>query len=166
VSGTFLREKSMSAKSNKTESQNAAIREIITTVQDQKNRFIKTEHVTGTLTGKDIMRLRCVGPQTYGFVEKALEIGRENPAFLDHFIDINEFAVLMGRFRDMRELSAQVKEFSHAVDECLRLTGDQCYKTSSRIYHSLKSVARYADDSAKPLCEGVWSKTRLVSEQA
>jgi len=51
-------------------------------VEELMNQFIEDEEINTNMTGRERMRLFGAGVRNFGFIEKAYDLGRENPDFL------------------------------------------------------------------------------------
>jgi hypothetical protein len=54
------------------------------------NGFVSKQIAKATLTGKERMRLTGAGVRNYGFIDKAIDIARDNPEFAEVLVRGNK----------------------------------------------------------------------------
>jgi hypothetical protein len=60
----------------------AIIKEITSIIDRNMNWFIQADEISKSLTGTDRRRLFSARSRNYGFIDKAIDIARDNPSFM------------------------------------------------------------------------------------
>jgi hypothetical protein len=112
--------------------------------------FMKEADIDTNMTGRERMRLFGVKSRHYGFINKAWDIARDNPAFQPSNFSMSEMAKTMRLLEQVRHLSMIVEQLRQLVDDYLLLTCDTAYRDALRIYGNLReqSSARVAGADA------------------
>jgi hypothetical protein len=103
------------------------------------------------LRALDRRRLNGVGIKKLGFIERALELAREDPEFLPHYLTLDKFEednVYFTNVRSMFDLTRQIQElFWNIVIEA----SDVLYTDALEFYASVREAAKRRVDPAETI---------------
>lgn len=97
--------------------------------------------------------LLIMGDKSVAFVEKALEVARQENGLLSAFIDQNAFESDVKAIETLRSFEYQVKAISSAIDDSYALAGNEAYKTALMVYSLMKNAAKMGHPGAKEKVE-------------
>lgn len=100
------------------------------------------ESLTGliVLTEDDRDALPKYGDKSMGFVEKALEFGKQRPDLLPTYFSLEEMEKDMKARTDLRKLLSPVKSLTEKIYDSYLLTGSEAFLAALRIYDNLKKA--------------------------
>jgi AcrR family transcriptional regulator len=119
------------------------------------HHFITEENIETNLTGRDRQRLISARSRNYGFIDKAFDIGRDNPDFLPPHFNIEQLWLELRTLEDLRQLMLVLQQFLQLVTNCFMQQADLCYRDALRIYGSLQEQTRARVPGAAPLFEAL-----------
>ncbi|MBS2213194.1 hypothetical protein KEM09_17405 [Carboxylicivirga mesophila] len=90
-----------------------------------------------------------MGDKSVAFVDKSLEIARQDEALLDAFVDVSAMAVDVGAVSLLRSLSYKVERIASALEDSKALAGHEAYSTSLMVYSLMKNAAKMGHPGAK-----------------
>jgi len=100
------------------------------------------EEIDTNLTGRERQRLFGAGVRNFGFIEKAYDLGRENPSFLPNNFNIQMMYWNIKELEDARQLFWVLQQFSQAANELVLTRADVCFRDALRLYGNLREMAR------------------------
>jgi hypothetical protein len=86
-----------------------------------------------------------------GFIDKAFDVAKDNPAFLPPHFDQTLLAWKMSNFQDLRQMMAVVDALQRSVSDAFIVQADDCFKDANRIYASLREQTRANVPGARSL---------------
>jgi len=129
--------------------------EITSVLRDNLHVFIDAENAQITASGKERMRLVGAGVKNYGFIEKAFEIARANPAYAPPHLNVAELRNFQDDLEELRQLFFILQQFEEAVSFCYLQRSDMCIRIARRIYACLKEQGRNRVEGAAVLFEAL-----------
>jgi hypothetical protein len=119
------------------------------------------------LTAKERERLIGAGVRNYGFIEKANDIGKDNPAFLPPNFGMDNFSTALHVFDLTRQFYLVAEKLQSLASDSMLLRSNDLYRDSLRIYNGLKEQARGRVPGARDLFNALepFFKKRTVSER-
>ena len=111
----------------------AAVMEAITTLRDKLPFLI-------TLTPQERKSLVKVGDEGWGFINKTLEVGTQNPEFLPRSFDISQM-------RNEVELLTVLQSITIALTQVQDLLNDSIQGLRSQTYRDALTIYRYGKDA-------------------
>jgi hypothetical protein len=115
---------------------------IIDAVEKLMNDFAKIENMDSNLTSVERKRLIGAGVRNWGFIDKAYDISRDNPAFLPPNFSSYDMGVSVREFEEIRQLVFTLNQFQQLANDAMLLRADACYRLALRMYGSLREQAR------------------------
>jgi hypothetical protein len=118
------------------------------------------------LTAKERERLIGAGIRNYGFIEKANDLGNDNPAFLPPQFNMAPFNQNLQVFDLVRQFYILAEKLQTLASDSMLLKSNDLYRDSLRIYNGLKEQARGRVPGARDLFDALepFFKRRRVSE--
>jgi hypothetical protein len=145
------------------------MKEITNMVVQHMGAFMHQTNIYANLTPKERARLTSAGIRNYGFIEKTLDLGKDNPDFLPPHFDMAAFAGTLHDFDIIRQLYVVVEKFETLIWDCMLLKSDFLYKDALRVYNGFKEQAKGnvpgASDLLKEL-EPYFKKGKLGGKKA
>jgi hypothetical protein len=128
--------------------------------------FMNIVRLYANLTAKERERLIGAGVRNYGFIEKANDIGKDNPSFLPPNFNVAQFSDELHVFDLTRQFYFLAEKLQSLASDSMLLKSNVLYRDSLRIYHSLKEQARGRVPGARDLFDALepFFKKRKVSE--
>ena len=114
------------------------IQKVMAEIEVSKKHFIEHEHLETAMTGKERMRLIGAGVRNYGFIEKSYEIAVENPQFVSNFFSAQDMRDAIDELDDLRQVLLLLEQFSQAVNECMLVKADECFRHALKVYGTLR----------------------------
>ncbi|MBK3519542.1 hypothetical protein [Carboxylicivirga marina] len=90
-----------------------------------------------------------MGDKSVAFVDKSLEIAKQDTALLDAFVDIPALEKDVDAISRLRALSFKVECIASAIDDSKALAGHEAYNTSLMVYSLMKNAAKMGHPGAK-----------------
>lgn len=115
---------------------------ILKEVEKSMDDFIKLENVESNLSGTERRRLISAGVRNWGFIDKAYDISRDNPAFLPPNFSSYDMGVAVREFEEIRQLVFTLNQFQQIANDTMLIRADACYRLALRVYGSLREQAR------------------------
>lgn len=97
--------------------------------------------------------LLIMGDKSVAFVEKALEVTRQDVDLLGGFIDEVAFENDVKAINTLRSFEYQVKAINSAIDDSYAMAGNEAYKTALMVYSLMKNAAKMGHPGAKEKVE-------------
>lgn len=97
----------------------------------------------------DKQDMLIMGDRSLGFVEKSLEIARQDTELLRSFVDVTLFENDVKAINRLRALSFKLSQLVSAVDDSFAVAGNEAYKTSLMVYSLMKNAAQMGHPGAK-----------------
>jgi len=116
--------------------------ELLSDIETMMNEFIEDFEINTNLTGKERQRLFGAGVRNFGFIEKAYDIGVENPDFLPRNFNIQMMESNLRDLEEARQLYWLLQQFLNAANEYMLMRADICFKDALRVYGNLREMAR------------------------
>ena len=141
------------------------IREFSAQLEEMLADFNDGFDIETNLTGLDRKRLTSARVRNNGFIDKAFDVARDNPAFLPPNFDSWYLTYKMRDLEDLRQLMAVVEQFQHSVVDAFIIQADSCFRDALRIYNSLNEQRRARVPGAAALFEilAIYFRTRRRS---
>jgi len=117
---------------------------------DHFNNALK---ITSNLTGKERQRLTSARVRNNGFIDKAFDVARDNPAYLPPHFDKASLDEKMHLFELLRQLLALINQLQHSAQDAFILQANECFADAIRIYRSLQEQKRSGVAGAASLFE-------------
>jgi hypothetical protein len=115
---------------------------LLTDIETMMNEFVEDFEINTNLTGKERQRLFGAGVRNFGFIEKAYDIGAENPNFLPRGFNIRMMESNLRDLEEARQLFWLLQQFFNAANEYMLTCADACFRDALRIYGNLREMAR------------------------
>jgi hypothetical protein len=131
------------------------ITNIINDVEEAMGDFIELENVESNMNGTQRRRLISAGVRNWGFIDKSYDISRDNPGFMPANFSSYNMGQAVRELEEVRQLAFTLEQFSQAVNECLLIRGDACYRLALRVYGSLREQARNKVPGAQALFQAL-----------
>lgn len=90
-----------------------------------------------------------MGDKSVAFVDKSLEIAKQDTTLLDAFVDIPALEKDVDAISRLRALSFKVERIASAIDDSKALAGHEAYNTSLMVYSLMKNAAKMGHPGAK-----------------
>lgn len=90
-----------------------------------------------------------MGDKSVAFVDKCLEIARQDTALLDAFVDVPALEKDVAAITSLRALSFKVDRIASAIDDSKALAGHEAYNASLVVYSLMKNAAKMGHPGAK-----------------
>jgi hypothetical protein len=126
-------------------------------MQLEMNEFVSKQIAKATLTGKERMRLIGTGVRNYGFIDKAIDIARDNPEFVPPFLPVDAMLQEKEDFEEVRQLVFVLEEFLQAANSEVLVRGNKLFHDALRVYGSLQEMTKSCVPGAAPLFESLKS---------
>ena len=139
------------------EARNVYLREFITRAENLMEDFMTHWRIDRSLNGTDRRRLTGTGVRNNGFIDKAFDIARENPAFLPAHFDDYLLRWNMEELEELRQLMLVLQQFTQLATSAHMIQADVCYRDALRIYASLKEQARNRVPGAEALFRALFT---------
>lgn len=94
----------------------------------------------------DLLRM---GDKSVAFVDKSLEIAKQDTALLDAFVDVNALAKDVAAINNLRSLTYRLDKVGSAIDDSYILAGHEAYNASLMIYSLMKNASKMGHPGAK-----------------
>ena len=115
-------------------------------------QFFLQEHQSNeVLTGTERRRLMGAGVRNYGFIEKSLDVARENPELFPVNFNTAKFALNVHQLDVYRQLFWVLEKFTQAVNEAMLLKANASMHDALRVYRILQELTRSRVHGAEPL---------------
>jgi len=95
-----------------------------------------------SLTPESRQELPKMGDKTLSFVEKAIELGNQNPDFVPPFADLPETNIDLNGFRTLRVINRRLEALSQKLGDTGIQSGSEAYTVALGIYNQIKAVAK------------------------
>lgn len=103
-----------------------------------------------TVLGKGEKRdILIMGDKSVAFVDKALEVSKQERTLLGAFIDQEAFEHDVHAIGELRSLHYKVNALSSALNDSYALVGSEAYKTALMVYSLMKNAAKMGHPGAK-----------------
>jgi hypothetical protein len=129
----------------------AAITRLNTLMEDFKGIV----RLYANLTAKERERLISAGVRNYGFIEKANDIGKDNPAFLPSQFEMSDFSQNLLVFDLTRQFYLVAEKLQSLASDSMLLRSNVLYRESLRIYNGLKEQAKGRVPGARDLFDAL-----------
>jgi hypothetical protein len=142
------------------------LQEAITRLDTLMTDFKGIVRLYANLTAKERERLISAGIRNYGFIEKANDIGKDNPAFLPPQFNMPDFSQKLLVFDLTRQFFLLAEKLQTFASDSMLLKSNVLYLDSLRIYNALKEQAKGRVPGANDLFKALepFFKRRTVSE--
>ncbi len=100
------------------------------------------EPKTIDLTPELRKELPKMGDKTFAFVEKAIELGNQNPDFVPSFVDIKEANVDFQAFKILRVANRRIEALTQKLEDTQLQSGSEVFMVTLGIYNQIKAVAK------------------------
>lgn len=130
-----------------TDEEKATIKQALT---DLNNVLMPKLTVLGKGEKRDLL---IMGDKSVAFVEKALEVSRQENGLLSSFIEQQAFESDVKAIETLRSFEYQVKAINSAIDDSYALAGNEAYKTALMVYSLMKNAAKIGHPGAKEKVE-------------
>jgi len=129
--------------------------------------FMDAAEIYQNLTPRERTRLISAGVRNYGFIEKTLDIARDNPRYLPPNFNVTEFADTLYEFDQIRQFYFIVEKLQSLASDSMLIKSNILYKEALRVYNSLKEQARAGVPGAQDLFNALepFFKRRRVTEK-
>lgn len=97
---------------------------------------------TVSLTPEIRRELPKMGDKTIAFVEKAIELGDQNPEFVPQFIDLDEAKKDLDGVKIIRTINRRVEVLSQRLEDSGMQAGTEAYSAGRSIYDQIKMLAK------------------------
>jgi len=94
------------------------------------------------LSVQDRRSLPKMGDRSRAFVEKTLEVAKQNPDFLSRSFDLEEFERDVLLHREMNRINMALAQLHELVDDTTLATGSDAYTASLEAYAFAKAVGK------------------------
>jgi hypothetical protein len=111
------------------------------------------------LTPAERHELPKMGEKTIGFVEKAYDFARQNPALVPPYLDVEAFGVDFSDAHGLWTLLNTVQQLEQSIDDTEMTAGSEAYQAALVFYKSVKMAAAQDIPGAKAVYEEL--KTRF-----
>jgi len=140
---------------------------LIEDLTDLMQDFMDAADINQNLTPKERARLIGAGVRNYGFIEKTLDIARDNPSFLPPNFDVNDFASNLYEFDQIRQFYLLAEKLQTLASDSMLIKSNILYREALRVYNSLKEQARAGVPGARDLFNALetFFKRRRVAEK-
>lgn len=98
----------------------------------------------------DLLRM---GDKSVAFVDKSLEIARQDNALLEAFVDVPALERDVDAIARLRALSFKIDRIASAINDSKALAGHEAYSTSLMVYSLMKNAAKMGHPGAKEKVE-------------
>jgi len=115
------------------------------------NNFLQNHESDAVLTGPERRRLMGAGVRNYGFIEKSLDVARENPDILPANFNVWQFATNVQTLDAYRQLFWVLEKFTQAVNEAVLISANASMRDALRVYNILKEMTHSRVRGAEPL---------------
>jgi hypothetical protein len=128
--------------------------------------FMHQTNLYANLTPKERARLISAGIRNYGFIEKTLDIGKDNPDFLLPNFDMAEFSNNLHDFDIIRQVYLIVEKFETIIWDSMLIKSNGLYRDALRVYNGLKEQTKGQVPGASDLFNALepFFKRRRVPE--
>ncbi len=106
-----------------------------------------------SLTKKEKKALKIMANKSQSFVEKALEVGRNNPIMVPQFTNIERATKNVGSWKLLRSVNSDLMSLSSQYDDTMAAAGSDAYRAALDIYSYIQNAAKRNVPGAKPLLE-------------
>jgi len=113
--------------------------------------FMRVSNLFSNLSPAERARLIGAGVRNYGFIEKARDIARDNPAFLPPNFDIDQFSADLQSFDKVRQVFLIAEKLETIAADKMLLMSNDLYRESLRVYNTLKEQSRARVAGARDL---------------
>ncbi|TRX65888.1 hypothetical protein [Carboxylicivirga sp. M1479] len=90
-----------------------------------------------------------MGDKSVAFVDKSLEIAKQDTALLDAFVDVLALEKDVNAISRLRALSFKMERIASALDDSKALAGHEAYNASLMVYSLMKNAAKMGHPGAK-----------------
>ena len=130
---------------------NNDVQYFINTITQLYQFFVQDHQTDSALSGAQRRRLIGAGVRNYGFIEKCLDVARENPALFPANFNITRFALNVHELDVYRQLFWVLEKFTQAASEAMLINADQSFHDALRVYRILQEQTRSGIHGAEPL---------------
>jgi hypothetical protein len=102
--------------------------------------------------------LLIMGDKSVSFVDKALEVARQDNDLLKAFVNLEAFTIDVQAVDRLRSISYKLKQVLSGVDDSYALSGSEAYKTALMVYSLMKNAAKMNHPGAKEKVEEMSSR--------
>ncbi|WP_439185317.1 hypothetical protein [Carboxylicivirga taeanensis] len=94
----------------------------------------------------DLLRM---GDKSVAFVDKSLEIAKQDTALLNAFVDVSALEKDVDAITRLRGLSFKLDRIASAIEDSKALAGHEAYNASLMVYSLMKNAAKMGHPGAK-----------------
>jgi hypothetical protein len=105
------------------------------------------------LTPTERREMPKMGEKTIGFVEKAYDFARQNPALVPPYLDLDAFGIDFGDAHGLWTLLNTVQQLEENIDDTEMAAGSEAYQAALVFYNSVKVAAAQDVSGAKAVYE-------------
>jgi len=113
--------------------------------------FLQDHESGDVLTAQERRRLMGAGVRNYGFIEKALDVARDNPEMFPANFTSAQFAVNVHMLDAYRQLFWVLEKFEQAANEAMLIRANASMRDALRVYNVLKELTHSRVRGAEPL---------------
>ncbi|WP_282039182.1 hypothetical protein [Saccharicrinis aurantiacus] len=95
---------------------------------------------------KELLRM---GDKSVAFVDKSLEIAKQDATLLGSFIDVSALETDVVAINTLRSYEYQFNELLSAIDDSYALAGHEAYNASLMVYSLMKNAEKMGHPGAK-----------------
>jgi hypothetical protein len=97
--------------------------------------------------------LLIMGDKSVAFVDKALEVARQEDGLLSAFVDLEALTKDVQAIDRLRSISFKLSQVQSAVNDSYAMAGSEAYKASLMVYSLMKNAAKMSHPGAKEKVE-------------
>ncbi len=98
----------------------------------------------------DLLRM---GDKSVAFVDKSLEVAKQDATLLSTFVDVNAFELDVASINKLRSYGYKFDRLSSAINDSYTLAGHEAYNASLMVYSLMKNAAKMGHPGAKEKVE-------------
>lgn len=102
--------------------------------------------VLGKSEKNELLRM---GDKSVAFVDKSLEVAKQDTVLLDAFVDVNAMDADVTALGKLRSISYKIERLASAIDDSMTLAGHEAYNASLMVYSLMKNAAKMGHPGAK-----------------
>lgn len=106
------------------------------------NLYRILEPKTISLTPELRQELPKMGDKSLAFVEKALELGEQNPEFVPQFVNLEEAKKDLNGFKTIRSVKRIIDVLNQKLEDTGIQAGNEAFSASRGIYDQIKMMAK------------------------
>jgi len=101
------------------------------------------------LSSKEKQDLLIMGDKSVAFVDKAMEVAKQEQELLKAFIDVPTFEKDVVAIDSLRALKFKLAEVFSGINDSYAIAGSEAYRTSLMVYSLMKNAAQMNHPGAK-----------------